>query len=44
VLTYIREGSVKSEPIEGRIHDLILYLYLLSALIEESTNGRVQDH
>lgn len=35
VLTYIREGEVKSEPVNGRIMDLILYLFLLDALIED---------
>lgn len=33
--TYIREESVKSEPIEGRIEDAITYLTLLAALISE---------
>lgn len=33
--TYVREGGVASEPIEGRIHDAILYLFLLRGLIEE---------
>jgi hypothetical protein len=35
VLTYIRDGAVKSEPVEGRISDLLLYLHLLAALVEE---------
>lgn len=33
--TYIREGQVESEPIEGRIHDAVLYLLLFGALVEE---------
>ena len=33
--TFIREGAVQSEPIEGRIHDLILYGFLLLGLITE---------
>lgn len=35
VLTYVREGDVKSEPIDGRLHDLILYAFLLLGLIRE---------
>jgi cyclopropane fatty-acyl-phospholipid synthase-like methyltransferase len=37
--TYVREGGVPSEPIEGRIQDAILYLYLLRGLISEGTVG-----
>lgn len=33
--TYVREGAVASEPIEGRVHDAILYLFLLLGLIKE---------
>lgn len=33
--TYCKDGSVKSEPIEGRIHDAIVYLLLLRAMIAE---------
>jgi hypothetical protein len=33
--SFIREGKVESEPIEGRIHDAILYLFLLLGLIED---------
>lgn len=39
IMTFIREGDVKSEPIEGRIHDVILYSFLLLGLIEEKKNG-----
>lgn len=39
VHTFIREGDVKSEPIEGRIHDVILYHFLLLGLIEEKKSG-----
>ena len=42
VQTYIREGAVQSEPIEGRIHDVILYHFLLLGLIEEQHGGSVQ--
>lgn len=33
--TYIREGNVKSEPIDGRINDAIVYLLLLHAMVIE---------
>ena len=33
--TFVKEGAVQSEPIEGRIHDLILYGFLLLGLITE---------
>jgi hypothetical protein len=39
VMTFLEEGDVKSEPIEGRIHDAILYLFLLLGLIEEKKYG-----
>lgn len=35
IMAYVREGDVKSEPIEGRIHDLILYGFLLLAMVRE---------
>lgn len=35
IKTFVREGDVQSEPIEGRILDAILYLYLLMGLVEE---------
>lgn len=38
VMTFIKEGDVKSEPIEGRLHDVILYSFLLLGLIEEKKN------
>lgn len=37
VKTFCKEGQVQSEPIEGRLHDVILYCLLLLALIEEGT-------
>jgi hypothetical protein len=33
---FVRSGKVASEPIEGRINDLINYLYLLRGMVEES--------
>lgn len=35
IMTFAAEGDVKSEPIEGRIKDCILYLFLLYALALE---------
>lgn len=35
VMTYCREGDVASEPIEGRLHDVILYCFLLLGLMRE---------
>lgn len=36
IQTFLREGDVASEPIEGRVHDAILYLFLLLGLIQDS--------
>lgn len=36
ISAYVRKGQVESEPIESRIHDEILYLFLLLGLIEDS--------
>lgn len=35
VMTYCRHGQVKSEPIQGRLDDVILYCFLQLALVEE---------
>lgn len=35
ICAFMRNGKVESEPIEGRIHDMALYLFLLQALIED---------
>lgn len=35
VMTYCRNGEVQSEPIEGRIDDVILYCFLQLGLVEE---------
>jgi type I restriction-modification system DNA methylase subunit len=32
---YLREGQVESEPIEGRLTDLITYLFILWSMLEE---------
>lgn len=36
VATYVREGKLSSEPIEGRLVDCLNYILLLGALIHES--------
>lgn len=41
IMTYLEEGDVKSEPINGRIDDVLLYLFLLRGLIEEQREGNV---
>jgi hypothetical protein len=33
--TWVATGDLKSESIESRIHDLILYLFMALAMIEE---------
>mgnify|MGYP001563727924 CR=1 FL=1 len=35
IMTYCRCGQVESEPVRGRILDLILYSYLLLGLVED---------
>lgn len=35
VKAFIRTGDVRSEPIEGRVHDVILYSVLLLGLVED---------
>lgn len=37
--TWLRDGEVKSEPIEGRIDDAILYLLLLRGMISEGEHS-----
>lgn len=35
VMKFIKDGSVESEPIEGRIMDIINYMVLLAAIVED---------
>lgn len=42
IMTFVREGDVASEPIEGRIHDVILYSFLLLGLIREKEAAKPQ--
>jgi hypothetical protein len=39
VMTYVKKGQVESEPIEGRIKDLIVYLLLFYHLVQEEKNA-----
>lgn len=36
IMKYVKDGAVESEPIEGRITDVINYMVLLSAIIADS--------
>ncbi len=35
IMSFCRAGQVESEPIEGRLHDIIVYSLLLLGLIED---------
>jgi hypothetical protein len=35
VMKYVKEGTLESEPIEGRITDIINYMVLLAAIVED---------
>lgn len=40
VMRFVKEGFVESEPIHGRINDIINYMVLLGAIVsEEESNG-----
>lgn len=41
ITTYCWDGSVKSEAIEGRLHDMILYCFLQLALVRERSPAAV---
>ena len=43
IRTYIRFGSVMSEPIEGRIKDARVYLSLLRAMVEQKKATERED-
>lgn len=40
VETRVQNGAVESEPIESRINDIIVYMILLRALLEEENENR----
>lgn len=42
IMSYCRQGQVESEPIEGRIKDLILYGFLLLGMIEDDRRNSEQ--
>jgi len=42
VMTFCREGQVASEPIEGRLHDVILYCFLLLGLLEDKNQAEAK--
>lgn len=44
IQTYIREGEVQSEAIEGRIDDAVLYLLLLRGMLQEKSRPDVPSH
>lgn len=37
IMSHVKKGKVFSEPIEGRIDDVILYLLIYKALIKEKS-------
>jgi hypothetical protein len=37
--TFVREGQVKSESLESRVHDIIVYHLLLLGLVEDAQGG-----
>ena len=37
IMTYCKRGQVESEPIEGRVDDMLTYLLLLKGLIAEGS-------
>lgn len=39
--SYVQHGAVLSEPIAGRIDDLILYMHLLHGLIQDKSDSPV---
>ena len=41
--SFVQTGEVKSEPVEGRVHDLILYMLLLLAMTESNDNPNSED-
>lgn len=50
IMTFCKEGDVQSEPIRGRVHDLIMYGFLLLGLIEaarlrdmKNLDGQIRD-
>lgn len=42
IMKYVKDGILESEPIEGRINDLINYFVLLSAIVEDERERQLQ--
>jgi hypothetical protein len=42
ISNFLKEGKVHSEPIEGRIHDAILYHFILLSLLKEGETACTQ--
>lgn len=43
VRKFVNKGSLESEPIEGRIHDIINYMVLLLAIIEDERTAKMPE-
>lgn len=39
VMKFVKDGQVESEPIDGRINDIINYMVLLGAIIDDGKSG-----
>jgi hypothetical protein len=43
VMRYVKDGLVESEPIDGRINDLINYLVLFGAIVDWEGTGKEEE-
>lgn len=43
IMTYVRTGKLESEGIRGRVTDVILYLVLFLALIDDEENASIAE-
>lgn len=43
IMRYVKDGFVESEPLDGRINDMINYLVLLGAIVEWETSLLSED-
>jgi len=43
IITFTKDGSVKSEPIEGRIDDAIMYLLLLRVMVASENQSKLTE-
>lgn len=44
IMSFCQKGQVESEPIEGRIHDVMVYCVLLLGLIEDRKRDEQDDN